>query len=165
VHIRKNARPSEREKEKKTQENRLQRLAAKGVLSGISDVEEAIFVFVLLIDRAHQSRGRWQHLVDEDEDRLLWRKLDPLADDVDELTDRQVRGDQVFFLIDGSDIRLLDLLADNWNAVGVFLADALGLGLALLEGVLVLELAAHFDGVGLIRWIRFLLVVVCIERL
>jgi len=68
---------------------------------------------VLLVDRAHQSRGRWQHLVDEDEDRLLGRKLDPLADNVDELTDCQVRGDQVFFLIDGSDIRLLDLLADN----------------------------------------------------
>ncbi len=29
------------------------------------------------------------------------------------------------------------------NAIGVFLADALGLGLALLKGVLVLELAAH----------------------
>jgi len=28
-----------------------------------------------------------------------------------------------------------------WNAIGVFLADALGLSLALLEGVLVLKLA------------------------
>ena len=32
------------------------------------------------------------------------------------------------------------------NAIGILLADALGLGLALLEGVLVLELAAHFGG-------------------
>jgi hypothetical protein len=32
------------------------------------------------------------------------------------------------------------------DAVGVLLADALGLGLALLKGVLVLELAAHFGG-------------------
>lgn len=32
------------------------------------------------------------------------------------------------------------------NAVGVLLSDAFGLGLALLEGVLVLELAAHGDG-------------------
>lgn len=68
---------------------------------------------MLLVDGAHQSRGRRQHLVDKDEDRLLGRKLDPLADDVDELTDRQVRGDKVFLLIDGSNIRLLDLLADN----------------------------------------------------
>lgn len=29
------------------------------------------------------------------------------------------------------------------DAVGILLSDALGLGLALLEGVLVLELAAH----------------------
>lgn len=29
------------------------------------------------------------------------------------------------------------------NAVGVFLTDALGFGLALLEGVLILKLAAH----------------------
>jgi hypothetical protein len=35
--------------------------------------------------------------------------------------------------------------AAYWNAVRVLLTDALGLGLALLEGVLVLELAAHFD--------------------
>jgi len=34
------------------------------------------------------------------------------------------------------------------NAVRVLLADTLGLGLALLEGVLVLELASHFGGVG-----------------
>ncbi len=34
------------------------------------------------------------------------------------------------------------------NAVRVLLANALGLGLALLEGVLVLKLAAHFDGLG-----------------
>lgn len=32
------------------------------------------------------------------------------------------------------------------NAVGVFLTDALGLSLALLEGMLVLELAAHDGG-------------------
>lgn len=32
------------------------------------------------------------------------------------------------------------------NAVRVFLANALGLSLALLEGVLVLELAAHDGG-------------------
>lgn len=33
------------------------------------------------------------------------------------------------------------------NAIRVLLANALGLGLALLEGVLVLELASHFGGV------------------
>ena len=33
------------------------------------------------------------------------------------------------------------------NTIRIFLADALGFGLALLKGVLVLKLAAHFDGV------------------
>jgi len=33
------------------------------------------------------------------------------------------------------------------NTVGVLLTDALSLGLSLLEGMLVLELASHFDGV------------------
>jgi hypothetical protein len=33
------------------------------------------------------------------------------------------------------------------NTIGVFLADALGLGLSLLKRMLVLELASHFDGV------------------
>lgn len=34
-------------------------------------------------------------------------------------------------------------LGTHRNAVGVFLTDALGLGLALLKGVLILKLAAH----------------------
>lgn len=34
-----------------------------------------------------------------------------------------------------------------WNAVGIFLADALGFGLALLKGVLVLKLGSHLDSV------------------
>jgi hypothetical protein len=45
-----------------------------------------------------------------------------------------------------------ELVVTHRDAVGVLLPDALGLGLALLEGVLVLELGAHVDG-----W----LVVVC----
>jgi hypothetical protein len=38
----------------------------------------------------------------------------------------------------------------HWDAVGVLLPDALGLSLALLEGVLVLELGAHSGGVVLV---------------
>jgi len=34
------------------------------------------------------------------------------------------------------------------NTVSVLLSDALGLGLALLEGVLVLELGSHLGGDG-----------------
>jgi hypothetical protein len=68
---------------------------------------------VLLVDAAHQ-RGCWRKdLIDKDEDGLLWGQLDPLADDVDELAYRQIRRDQVLFLVDSSDIALLDLFADD----------------------------------------------------
>ncbi len=39
----------------------------------------------------------------------------------------------------------------HWNAIGVFLADALSFCLALLEWVLVLELGSH-DGGLVERW-------------
>ena len=68
---------------------------------------------MLLIDRAHQG-GSWrQDLVDEDEDGLLWAELDALADDVDELANREVGGYEVLLLVDGGDVRLLYLLADH----------------------------------------------------
>jgi len=128
---------------------------------------------VLLVNRRHECSGRREDLIDEDEDGLLGRKLDALADHVDELAHGQVGRDQVLLLIDGRDVRLLNLLADDLNgreasvmvfrrcdgckarivthrdAVGVLLPDALGLGLALLERVLVLELGAHGSGVVL----------------
>jgi hypothetical protein len=59
---------------------------------------------VLLVDRAHQGSGRRQDLVDKDEDGLLRRQLDALADDIDKLSDRQVGRDKVFLLIDGCDV-------------------------------------------------------------
>jgi len=118
---------------------------AESVLAGVCDVEEAVFILVLLVDGAHERRCRRQNLIDEDEDSLLWRKLDALPDDIDKLAHSQVGWDQVLLLIDGRDIRLLDLLANDRYAVGVLLANALGLCLALLERVLVLELGTHSE--------------------
>jgi hypothetical protein len=40
----------------------------------------------------------------------------------------------------------MGLVVTHRDAVGVLLPDALGLGLTLLEGVLVLELGAHVGG-------------------
>jgi hypothetical protein len=48
---------------------------------------------VLFVDRTHKRSGRWQDFIDEDEDSLLRRKLDALADDIDELPNREVGGD------------------------------------------------------------------------
>lgn len=88
--------------------------------SGGGDVP--ILVLVLLVDAAHEGGGGRQDLVDEDEDGLLGGQLDALADDVDELADGEVCGHEVLLLVDGRDVRLLDLLADDGDAVGVLLA-------------------------------------------
>lgn len=72
---------------------------------------------MLLVDGAHQCSSGWQDFVDEDEDGLLGRQLDALADHVDELTNGEVCGDEVLLLVDGSDVRLLHLLADDGDAI------------------------------------------------
>lgn len=68
---------------------------------------------MLFVDGAHERCRRRQHLIDEDEDGLLRGKLDPLADDVDELAYGEVCRDEIFLLVDGRDVRLLDPFADN----------------------------------------------------
>jgi hypothetical protein len=79
---------------------------------------------VLLVYRAHQGSGWRQDLVDEDEDGLFGRQLDPLANNVDELADGEVGGDKVLLLVDGGDIRLFDLFADDLDGV----SGVLGMG-------------------------------------
>ena len=79
----------------------------------LRDVQETVFILVLFVDAAHESGSRWQNLIDEDEDGLLRRELDALANNVDELADGEICGDEVLLLVDGGDVRLLYLLADD----------------------------------------------------
>jgi len=113
---------------------------SESVLARVGYVEESILILVFLINATHERGGGWQDLINEDEDGLLWGELDALADYVDELAYCQVGWDEVLLLIDGRDVRFLNLLADDWNTVGVLLSNALGLCPSLLEDVLVLEL-------------------------
>jgi hypothetical protein len=76
---------------------------------------------MLLVDAAHERSGWWQDLIDEDEDSLLWGELDALADYVDELAYGEVGGDQVLLLVDRRNVRLLDLLTDDGDAIAVLL--------------------------------------------
>jgi hypothetical protein len=77
---------------------------------------------VLLVNRRHQRSGGWQHLIDEDEDCLLWGELDALADYVDKLAYGEICGHEILLLVDSRNIRFLDFLADDGNAVAVFLS-------------------------------------------
>ena len=81
--------------------------------ANIRDIQEPILILVLLVDAAHQRSGRWQDLIDEDEDGLLGRELDALADDVDELPDGEVGRHQVLLLVDGCDVGFFDFFADH----------------------------------------------------
>jgi hypothetical protein len=84
---------------------------AEGI--NLRDIQESILILVLLVNGAHQGSSWWQNLIDKDEDGLLWRELDTLSDDIYELSDRQVRWDKIFLLVDCGDVRLLDLFADD----------------------------------------------------
>lgn len=82
-------------------------------VENVRDIQETILVLVFFVNAAHERGGGWQDLIDEDEDGLLGRELDALADHVDELTDGEIGRDEVFLLVDGRDIRLLNLLANH----------------------------------------------------
>lgn len=68
---------------------------------------------MLFVDAAHQGSCRRKNLVDEDEDGLLGRQLDSLADDVDKLANGQIGRDQILLLVDGGNVALLNLFADD----------------------------------------------------
>ena len=83
----------------------------KGV--NLRDVQEAVFILVLLIDAAHEGRSRRQDLINEDEDGLFGAELDALANYIDELANSEICGDEVFLLVDGSDVGFFYLLTDD----------------------------------------------------
>lgn len=68
---------------------------------------------MLLVDAAHQSRCWGQDLVDKDENGLLGRQLNALANDVNKLSDSKIRGYKILFLVDGGNVALLYLFADD----------------------------------------------------
>lgn len=108
----------------------------------VRDVQETVLIFVFIVDASHESGGRWQDLIDKDEDGLLGAELDSLSDHVDELTDCQVCGDEVLLLVDGSDVGFLDLFADDLDGVLAIVARGRQIGRRRL-----LECGRHTSGV------------------
>lgn len=80
-----------------------------------------ILILMLFIDAAHQCRCWGKDLIDKDEDGFLRRQLDALADHIHELPNGEVGWHEVLLLVDRRDIRLLNLFADDRNAIGVLL--------------------------------------------
>ena len=56
----------------------------------LRNIQEPIFIFMFLIDRAHKCRCGRKHFIDEDEDGLFRGKFNAFANDIAELSDRQV---------------------------------------------------------------------------
>lgn len=55
---------------------------------------------MLLVDGVEHGSGGWDRAVDEQKDRFLGRKLQPLTDHIHELPTGQVARDQVLLLVD-----------------------------------------------------------------
>lgn len=92
---------------------------------------------MLFVDGAHEGSGRRQYLVDKDKDGLFRCEFDPFPDHVDKLfrgerislrdahagrrgrtggahlTDGEIGGDEVLFLVDGGNVTLVCLFADD----------------------------------------------------
>lgn len=68
---------------------------------------------MFFVNTAHERRGRRKHLVHKNKYGLLWGQLDSLANDVNELTDRQVGWYQIFLFVNSGNVALFDLLADD----------------------------------------------------
>lgn len=79
-------------------------LAAKRQYRRNKSAHIPVLILVFLVDATHERSGRWQDLIDEDEDSLLWGQLDALADYVDKLSDCEICWNKVLLLVDGCDI-------------------------------------------------------------
>ena len=100
-----------------------------------------------LVEAAHGGGGGRNDIVDEEEESVLWPEADPLPDEEVKLAYCQVRGNEVFLLVQVSDSRLGRLLHDDGHAIRILPSDLLALGPPLLEGMLLLVLPLHV-GVG-----------------
>ena len=73
--------------------------SAECVLAAVSHVQKVVLVLVFVIHLLQWRIGGCQGaLANKQEDRLLGRELDPLADNVLKLTDREVVWNEEFFL-------------------------------------------------------------------
>lgn len=70
----------------------------------VRDIQKTILIFMFIIDGTHECGSGRKDFIDEDEDGLFGGEFDAFADDIAELSDCQVGGDEVLLLVDDGDI-------------------------------------------------------------
>jgi len=112
----------------------------------VGDVEELVFVGMLVIDSSDGRACRRYLIVDEEEERVLGSQLDALADEEVKLAHGEVVGHEVFLLVEVSDARFGRFFHDDRHTIGILLADALALLTTSLERLLFFEFPLHCGG-------------------
>ena len=103
---------------------RLRRLP-KGVFARVLHVEKPVLVLVFRVHHCQRAARGGDRASREQENGLFGLELDSLPNDELELTNRQIRWDQVLDRVDHRHrITLLGLLTDDRDPVGVLFADA-----------------------------------------
>ena len=106
------------------QRNAIRSEPAEGGLVGVSDVEEPIHVFALVVDFTHEGVALQDvPSIHEEVKRVTFWHLDALADDVAELVGRQVRWGQELAALVRGQLGGCCALADNRDLVWVLCAD------------------------------------------
>merc|ERR1712107_827290 len=100
----------------------------------VCNVEEEVFFVVFLVQRSHGGRCWRYHIVDEEEERVLWSQTDPLPDEEVELANSEIAGYEVLLLVQITNPGLGTLLHDDGDSVRILPPDLLALGSPLLEG-------------------------------
>ncbi len=95
--------------------------SAEGLLRGVDDVEKSVLVAFARVQVGHRRRDRGQRrLVHQKEEGLIRVELKPPSDDVDELADGHVVGDEELALVeDGKRLLARVTLDDHGDLVRV----------------------------------------------
>ena len=99
--------------------------------------------FCYLIQRSHGGGGRGDHIVDKEEQGILWSQADPLPDEKVELANGEIWRNKVLLLVKVSDTSLGTLLHNHRNSVRILPPNLLSLSSPLLEGVFFFVLPLH----------------------
>jgi len=106
-------------------------------------VQEKVLFMVFLIKGSHGCRCWWDDVVDKKEEGILWSKMNSFPDEEVELTDSQIRWNQILLLVQVSNTSFWSFLNNHRNTIGILLANFLSLSTPLLKWVLFFVVPLH----------------------